>query len=84
MPCKIKRVKRVYLKLVIEEYRNTVLVLLFISQELSMSITAAFVSHLESKLVSSVNKETLVNQLDEVTCSNLITGTNTTDKSDRK
>ena len=55
--CRVKRVKRVYLKLVIEEYRNVVLVILFISQILSVGITAAFVSQLEIKTVDIVNKE---------------------------
>ncbi len=78
--CRVKRVKRVYLKLVIEEYRNVVLVILFISQILSVSITAAFVSQLEIKTVGIVNKEILANKIDEVTTSNLITDTNTINK----
>ena len=45
-----------------------------------MSTIAVFVSHLEPMAVGSVNKETLANQLDEVTTSNLISNTNTTDK----
>ena len=77
---RVKRVKRVYLRLVIEEYRNVVLVILFISQILSVSITAAFVSQLEIKTGDIENKEILANQLDEVTTSNLITDTNTTNK----
>ena len=78
--CRVKRVKRVYLRLVIEEYRNVVLVILFISQILSVSITAAFVSQLEIKTGDIENKEILANQLDEVTTSNLITDTNTINK----
>ena len=45
-----------------------------------MSTIAVFVSHLEPMAVGSVNKETLVDQLDGVTTSNPITDTNSMNK----